>query len=143
MNALSTLTGLMLAAAVAFALPQASAHAETMEMESFLWEDSSAEVEITDATEGQKEITIRAEDLMPDSMYTVWFVSEKQGGAAMVSPMEHGFLTDSDGNGVFSAVVPEEELDNWDRLEVAWHPEGAPTTEGMQTAFATGLEGVG
>ncbi|MBW7957072.1 MAG: hypothetical protein H3C68_04190 [Deltaproteobacteria bacterium] len=143
MNALGMVLGLALAAVVAFVLPQAFAHTDRMEMESFLWEDSRAEVEITDTAEGAKEITIRAEDLMPDSMYTVWLVSEERREAEMVSPMEHGFRTDSDGNGVFSAVVPEEELGRWERIEVAWHPEGAPTVEGMQTAFAAGLEGIG
>ncbi len=143
MNALRTLAGLLLAAAVFFAVAPAYADTESMEMESFLWEDSRAEVEVTDAAEGEKEITIRAENLMPDSMYTVWLVNEEQGGAAMVNPMEHGFMTDSEGNGAFNVVVPEEELQNWDRIEVAWHPEGAPTAEGMQTAFAAGLNDIG
>lgn len=143
MNALGIVLGSALAAAVALSLPQASAYAGTMEMESFLWEDSRAEVEITDAAEGEKEITIRADDLMPDSVYTVWLVSEERSEAEMVSPMEHGFRTDSEGKGVFSAAIPEEELARWERIEVAWHPEGAPTVEGMQTAFAAGLDGIG
>ncbi|MCL4874328.1 hypothetical protein KJ039_09640 [bacterium] len=143
MNALGIALGLALAAAVALALPQVSAYAGSTEMESFLWEDSRAEVEITDAAEGEKEITIRADDLMPDSMYTVWLVSEERSEAEMVSPKEHGFRTDSEGNGVFTALVPEEELGRWERIEVAWHPEGAPTMEGMQTAFAAGIEAIG
>lgn len=143
MNAFRMILAMALLAMVALVRPPASAHTDRFEMESFLWEDARAEAVIADAAEGAKEITIQAENLMPDALYTVWLVSEEQGEAAMVSPMEHGFRTDSEGNGTFSVVVPGDELGNWDRIEVAWHPEGAPIAEGMQTAFAAGFEGIG
>lgn len=118
------------AALLAFSVFTASAEAavEKIEMESELWKEARGEALIEDIASGTKEITVSVENLVPDSVYTVWFVNEEprvdvegvgDGGA-------NSFRTDSEGKGVFKARVAGAEVEDWQKLEVAYHPEGDP-----------------
>ncbi|MBZ0155629.1 MAG: hypothetical protein K8I29_05350 [Alphaproteobacteria bacterium] len=75
----------------------------------------------------QKEITISASGLQPDSVYTVWFVNEKpKMDMAGVGTGDFSFKSDSQGRGSYTASVPASELQKWSLLEVALHPDGNP-----------------
>ena len=119
----------LLAHVLAFCLSATAAEAvaEKIEMRSNLWEEAKGEALIEEAAADTREITIRVENLVPDSVFTVWFVNERPVVDIMgVGEGANSFRTDSDGNGVFSATVSSGELEDWQKLEVAYHPEGDP-----------------
>jgi len=69
----------LLAHVLAFCLSAAAAEAvaEKIEMRSNLWEEAKGEALIEEAAADTREITIRVENLVPDSVFTVWFVNEQ------------------------------------------------------------------
>lgn len=115
-----------------------------IEMQSRMWEEASAQATIKDSNAGTKEITISAENLAPDSVYTVWFVRESEGDRAAVGDNENSFRTDENGNGSFSATVPDEKIEEWDWIVVGFHPEGDPDNiENLHVAFTGDLKVAG
>lgn len=113
--------------ACALSFLSAPAAAEKIDMQSNLWEEAKGEALIEDLAADTKEITIRVENLVPDSVFTVWFVNEQPIVDIMgVGEGVNSFRTDRDGKGVFSAAVKSSELEDWQKLEVAYHPEGDP-----------------
>lgn len=105
----------------------AAAGTGKMEMQGYFWEEAQGDVTIRDAGADKKEITIDARNLVPDSLFTVWFVNEGEvPDRKGVGQGDNSFTTDSAGKGHFSAIVPEGLIEDWDKLEVAFHPEGDP-----------------
>ncbi|MBI2400446.1 MAG: hypothetical protein HYV23_05230 [Deltaproteobacteria bacterium] len=122
-----TLCALMCAMAFFLTGSPAGAAAEKIEMQSNLWKEAKGEALIKDLEADNKEITIHVENLVPDSVFTVWFVNERPRVDVMgVGEGANSFRTDSEGRGVFSATVPSSEIEDWQKLEVAYHPEGDP-----------------
>lgn len=118
-----------LACALAFFLTASAAQAvaEKIEMKSDLWKEAKGEALIRDLEADTKEITIHVENLVPDSVFTVWFVNEQPRVDVMgVGEGVNSFRTDREGKGVFSATVPSSAVEEWQKLEVAYHPEGDP-----------------
>lgn len=83
------------------------------------------------------EITVEVSGLMPGSVYTVWLAREDP--ARLIKGLgvdDHSFTTDSAGSGRFSATVYEGELNRWDMIEIAYHPNGDPgDLDNAQTAL--------
>lgn len=107
----------------------AFAAVEKIEMESVLWEEARGEALIEDLASGtKKKITLLVENLVPDSVYTVWFVNEepKVDVEGVGDTGANNFRTDADGKGVFKARVEGSAVEAWQKLEVAYHPEGDP-----------------
>ncbi len=72
-------------------------------------------------------ISIQANGLKPNEVYTGWFVNmkpKKQTGAG-TSP--YMFKTDSNGAGTYSAPLNESPLEKWQMLMIMLHPTGDPT----------------
>ena len=91
---------------------------------------AKAEAVVKDApgAADQKQITIKASGLKPDSVYTAWFVNEKpKMDMAGVGTGDYSFRSDSQGNGTYTATVPASDLEKWSLLELARHPDGNPT----------------
>ncbi|HBG46554.1 MAG TPA: hypothetical protein DDW94_06130 [Deltaproteobacteria bacterium] len=89
--------------------------------------EASGEALIRDARAGQKEINIQASGLRPNSVYTLWFVSEEAGkNMAGVGRADFSFKSDDRGNAKYSATVSAAEIRKWDKIEVAYHPDGNP-----------------
>ncbi len=106
----------------------ADAAEEKVDLRGKLWERVKGEAIIKDVEEGQKQISIEASNLEPNSVYTVWFVNEKpQMDMAGVGEADYSFKTDAEGRGEFTATVSSEEIRNWEKLEVAYHPDGNPS----------------
>lgn len=103
-----------------------AARTEKIEMQSRLWEEAKGEATIKDATAGTKEITIRAQNLVPDSVFTVWFVNGTGEQREGVGKGKNSFRTDAAGNGLFSATVSDKQVEGWEKIEVGFHPEGDP-----------------
>lgn len=115
-----------------------------IELDSRMWQQASAEATIKDSAADTKEITINADNLAPDSVYTVWFVKEGDGGGRLAIGDENSFRTDENGDGVFNASVPGVNVDDWDWIVVGFHPEGDPENlENLHVAFTGELAGVG
>ncbi len=71
-------------------------------------------------------ISIQANGLKPNAVYTGWFVNmkpKKQTGAG-TSP--YMFKTDSSGNGTYSASLKESPFGKWQMLMIMLHPTGDP-----------------
>ncbi len=75
----------------------------------------------------QKEITIQAAGLHPDSLYTVWFANDKpKPQFSKLGEGDNSFRSDAKGFGTFTALVPVSDLSNWKSVEVAFQPTGDP-----------------
>ncbi len=100
---------------------------EKIDLKGRLWENVKGTATISDAGEGQKKISIEASNLKPDSTYTAWFVNEKAGkDMSGVGTGDYSFKSDSKGNAKYTAVVPSSEIENWENIEIAYHPDNNP-----------------
>lgn len=130
-----------------FFTPAASGAAtdETIDMRSRMWEESSGHVIIRDTSGGAKEITIAAEKLVPNSVFTVWFANEDVAGEKKeVGEGENSFRTDANGNAEFKAIVPAEQMEDWRKIVVGFHPEGDPSNlENVHLALSGDLNEAG
>lgn len=92
------------------------------------FKQATGEAVISDATAGQKEINLKVSGLKPDSVYTLWFVSEEPSmDMAGVGRPDFAFRSDSQGSAEYSAIVAADDIKRWEKLEVAHHPDGNPT----------------
>ncbi|MCI0528536.1 MAG: hypothetical protein L0Y56_13940 [Nitrospira sp.] len=88
---------------------------------------ASGEAVIKDLGQDQKEITIEAKGLKPNAVYTVWLVNMKpKMDMVGVGTGDYLFKSDDKGNGHYSANVSAAELEKWQVLEIAYHPDGDP-----------------
>lgn len=91
------------------------------------WKSASGEAVIKDMAQGQKEISIDAKGLNANGVYTVWFVNMKpKMDMTGVGIGDYSFKTDAKGEGHYMANVPAAEIEKWQMLEVAYHPDGDP-----------------
>lgn len=99
---------------------------------------AKGEVAIADAKAGQKEITITMTSLKPNSVYTVWLVNMKPKMDMIgVGSGDYSFKTDDKGTGNYSAAISNAELEKWQMIEIAYHPDGdAKDMKKMQIALS-------
>lgn len=91
------------------------------------WRRASGEVVIKDLTQDQKEITIQMKNLRANAVYTVWFVNMKpKMEMAGIGTADYSLKTDAEGSGQYMATVPALEIEKWELIEVAYHPDGNP-----------------
>jgi hypothetical protein len=65
--------------------------------------------------------------LKASSVYTVWLVNMKpKMDMTGVGEGDYSFKSDDKGNGDFTGSVSASELDKWQMLEIAHHPDGNP-----------------
>jgi len=86
----------------------------------------------------QKEVTITAKGLKPNSVYTVWLVNMKpKMDMAGLGGGDYSFKSDDKGNASYSATIGSADLSKWQLIELAYHPSGDPknTKELMNTAL--------
>ncbi len=106
---------------------EASAALERVPLKGHFWKKAKGDVLIRDLQPGQKEITVEAQGLNPNSTYTVWFVNEKPAmDMAGIGTGDFSFKTDDKGVGRYTATVPASELEKWQMFEVAYHPDNNP-----------------
>ncbi len=85
------------------------------------------EATIKDKGTDQKEITIHATDLKPNQVYTVWLVNMKpKMDMTGVGEGDYSFKSNDKGVGHFEGSVSFAELQKWQMLEIAHHPDGNP-----------------
>ena len=88
---------------------------------------AQGEALIKDKEQGQKEITLEAKGLKPNSVYTVWLVNMKpKMDMVGVGGGDYSFKSDAKGNGHYTGTVSAAELGKWKILEIAHHPDGDP-----------------
>lgn len=113
--------------ALTMLLSVANAAIETVDLKGSFWSKAKGNAVIQDVEEGKKEITVEASGLKPNSVYTLWFLSEeRKEDMAGVGTGDYSFKSDAQGNASYRAVVPEDELRKWEKFEVAYHPDGNP-----------------
>lgn len=95
------------------------------------------EVVIADGKAGQKEITISMTGLKPNSVYTVWLVNMKPKMDMLgVGTGDYSFKSDGKGIGNYTATISNAELEKWEMLEIAYHPDSnAKDMKKMQIAL--------
>jgi hypothetical protein len=98
---------------------------------------AKGEVVITEGKAGQKEITITMTGLKPNSVYTVWLVNMKPKMDMLgVGTGYYSFKSEGKGNANYTATISNAELENWEMLEIAYHPDGnAKDMKKMQMAL--------
>ena len=103
---------------------------------------ANGEAVIKDKEQGQKEIIISVSGLKPSSVYTVWLVNMKpKMDMAGVGGGDYSFKSDDKGNGHYAGTVPSAELEKWQVLEIAHHPDGDPKNmKKMGIALQTNLK---
>lgn len=98
---------------------------------------AKGEAVITDSKAGQKEMTITMTGLKPNSVYTVWLVNMKPKMDMLgVGTGDYSFKSDGKGMANYSATIASAELEKWEMLEIAFHPDGnAKDMKKMQIAL--------
>lgn len=116
--------------AALFALFALDAHAATQKVSltgEKAFKQAKGEAVIRDAGAENKQISVKASGLKPNSVYTLWFVTEKpRMDMAGVGTGDYSFRTDAKGEGQYTATVAGDELKRWKLLEVAYHPDADP-----------------
>lgn len=135
------ITGILFFVFAAF-MTVAQAAEEKIDLRSEVWEKAKGEAIIKDLSKEQKEVNVKVSNLQPNSVYTVWFVNEQpRMDMAGVGAGDFAFRTDDKGNGLYTANVSASEVDKWDSLEVALHPDGNPRNmENIQIALKGDIE---
>jgi hypothetical protein len=88
---------------------------------------AQGEAVIRDAGSGSKEVAITASGLKPNEVYTVWLVNMKpKMDMAGLGAGDYAFTSDAGGNGRYTATVSAAELDKWQLIEIAHHPDRNP-----------------
>jgi hypothetical protein len=91
--------------------------------------NATGEVLIQDVGAGQKEVVINAQNLRPGEVYTVWLVTERLLGRmdmAGLGTAPYDFHTDPQGNGRYSGTISATDLDRWEFIRIALHPDRNP-----------------
>ena len=103
---------------------------------------AKGEVVIADGKAGQKEITISMTGLKPNSVYTVWLVNMKPKMDMLgVGTGDYSFKSDGKGIGNYTATISNAELEKWEMLEIAYHPDGnAKNMKKMQIALSSPIK---
>jgi len=82
---------------------------------------------IVDKGGDQKEVTITAKGLKPNSVYTVWLVNMKpKMDMAGLGGGDYSFKSDDKGNAIYSATIGSADLSKWQVIDLAYHPSGDP-----------------
>ncbi|HEY5594625.1 MAG TPA: hypothetical protein VIL61_05630 [Nitrospiria bacterium] len=102
---------------------------------------AKGEAVIKDSGADRKEIVLHLTGLKSNSVYTVWLVNMKPKMDMIgIGEGDYAFKTDDQGNGHYSATVSADELQKWQMLEIAYHPDGDPKNmKKMGIALKTGL----
>jgi hypothetical protein len=88
---------------------------------------ASGETVILDKGGDQKEVTITAKGLKPNSVYTVWLVNVKpKMDMAGLGVGDFHFKSDDKGKASYSATIGSAELSKWQLIDLAYHPSGDP-----------------
>ncbi|PSO47445.1 MAG: hypothetical protein BRC33_12680 [Cyanobacteria bacterium SW_9_44_58] len=112
---------------VAAALTQLSATAKSGTPQSFTeqqWKNAKANVAITDVNNDTYTVQVEASGLVPNELYTVWWIKDQLIGKAMgpAGGVENNaFRADSEGNATITVQVPAN--NDYDMMGVAYHAD--------------------
>lgn len=98
---------------------------ERVDLKADAFKDLKGDITITDEGRDQRRLDLNLSGLQPNSVYTLWFAGEKEGQRSTVGK-ESTFRSDATGKATFSTVVSENDIDRWDKFQVAYHPDGNP-----------------
>jgi hypothetical protein len=119
---LTLIVGLAFTAVLASVRASDAAQAKITLQRSQGVEQGSGEAVITDGA-----LTVRAKDLKPDSVYTVWYVNmETKHEMAGVGSSPYMFKTDKKGVATFKAKLDAQPFGKWQMLVIIRHPTGDP-----------------
>lgn len=99
---------------------------QTIMLKGHHFRKAKGEAVIKDAAAGQKEVTINATGLKPNSTYTAWFAGEKKKDMSGIGTGDYSFKSDDKGDAHYTATVPGADLAKWRHVEVAYHPDNDP-----------------
>lgn len=87
------------------------------------------------------QISIQAEGLRSNGVYTVWFVNTKpRKHEAGAGSAPFAFRTDGQGKGRYESALPESPFGKWSMIMVVRHPNGDPADmKHMIPALSAGI----
>jgi hypothetical protein len=91
--------------------------------------DARGAVVLRDLDGNLQEVDISAHGLRPEEVYTVWLTAEKFLGRMDMEGLgepDYSFETDDQGNGSYTATISKEDLQDWESIEIAFHPDRDP-----------------
>ncbi|MGF1623982.1 MAG: hypothetical protein ACFCVH_03790 [Alphaproteobacteria bacterium] len=105
------------------------------------WMAAEGEATVVEQQGGQDVIEVEASNLVPDGLYTVWWVNEATLGMDMgpgAEPPGNEFRADADGNATTTFEVPSD--NDYQMMVVAYHADdqthGDSPGEMSETAFS-------
>lgn len=111
-------------AVVFFGVIASSASAlEKVDLKVEAFKDVKGDITIREEGADQRRLDLNLSGLQPNAVYTLWFAGERPGQRSAVG-REATFRSDANGTATFSTVVSENEIEKWDKFEVAYHPDG-------------------
>jgi len=113
-----------------------------IELKGEIWDDAEGEALIADIKDDQKEIRINASGLEPNSTFSIWLIDETPMlGEVGIGSGDLTFVSDSNGKGTYTALVPARQFKDWDKIEVLHHPnQDTEDMEGAELALRGSLE---
>lgn len=87
------------------------------------FKNAKGDITIREESADQRRLDLNLSGLQPNAVYTLWFAGEQAGQRSTVGK-ESTFRSDAQGNATFSTVVSENEIEKWDKFQVAYHPDG-------------------
>jgi hypothetical protein len=91
--------------------------------------DARGTAVISELDGGLQEVDISTHGLRPEEVYTVWLTAEKFLGRMDMEGLgepDYSFETDGQGNGNYTATISQEDLQDWESIEIAFHPDRDP-----------------
>lgn len=88
------------------------------------WKQAQAKVTITDVNNDTYTVKVEASGLVPDGLYTLWWVEDQMIGKAMGpagGTPENEFRADSNGNASTTITVPAD--NRYDMMGIAYHAD--------------------
>lgn len=96
---------------------------EKIDLKAEAFKDLKGDITITEEGADKRRLDLNLSGLQPNAVYTLWFAGEKPGQRSAVG-RESTFRSDANGRASFSTVVSENDIEKWDKFQVAYHPDG-------------------
>lgn len=97
--------------------------------------EAQGEVVIKNSGPNREEVNIKARGLKPNAIYTVWLIGMKPSLIPFMKPKmkkaglgegDYSFKSNDTGAGRYTAVLSPTELEKWQMIKIALHPDGDP-----------------
>ena len=112
---------------------------ETIKLDGGIFDKVEGSAKVEDAEKVKKKVTLNLTGLKANGLYTVWLVNEKPKMSMNgLGTGEYSFKADDQGKATYTAEIDADELEKWQIIKVAFHPDGNPKNMKDIESAATG-----